>query len=482
MRSKRYNMSASSTVRTASAVVGSSAASSSSPGINSNPINPTIPSNAASPPAAPQSNTSAGNAQGAQPSRPSGAVSPSTNASSSTQRTTWILRTFPDLSPRTNDLIAVVGLVLTVLGLGWALYSGAVGLRLEIWSARNEALQTCLAIRHSEKLSLYCNETIKAGVTPPPVSRRGLVRTQDLFTRLLSDHTPAFLAAICVVTLAAGILTVICSRSWIEPFRPVISMVKFQPSTLETELTSAWEIIQSTWEVTCTTFVGYVYTDPPVGLSVPGMNNDYEVISEQPSVCIGRKIGIFYDSEDDDADDDIDSPDRNDSQITMDERRHDKAIRSEPSLIRSDSLIQHTDRTPLLSIANESQTTRLPGAMYTPMFQALDQCYVTLEGFLSTGPTQAHLFLTATNLQLRYRDVTAMQTLRVDLEDILGGSVNTDRPERVKLACKGVQEHIVYWLLFSSEVEAETFMSIVNCMSIVNKTHEYGYASEDEDA
>jgi len=46
-----------------------------------------------------------------------------------------------------GNLVAIVSLVAAIIALAWALYSGAVGVLAAKWSAHNDALQSCAAMR-----------------------------------------------------------------------------------------------------------------------------------------------------------------------------------------------------------------------------------------------------------------------------------------------------------------------------------------------
>ncbi|KAK5685391.1 hypothetical protein LTS10_003469 [Elasticomyces elasticus] len=57
-----------------------------------------------------------------------------------------------------GNVLAVTGLLITVLGVAWAIYTGVLGLRYG-------ALQTCATLYSIGKYSRYCNNTLNAGFT-----------------------------------------------------------------------------------------------------------------------------------------------------------------------------------------------------------------------------------------------------------------------------------------------------------------------------
>ncbi|KAK5707661.1 hypothetical protein LTR97_000199 [Elasticomyces elasticus] len=64
-----------------------------------------------------------------------------------------------------GNTLAVIGLLFTVLGVAWTIYTGVLGLRYG-------SLQTCATLYSIGKYSGYCNKTLDAGITPTPIMRR----------------------------------------------------------------------------------------------------------------------------------------------------------------------------------------------------------------------------------------------------------------------------------------------------------------------
>ena len=143
------------------------------------------------------------------------------------------------LSPRTKQWLSIakatskfiLGLVGT-LGVAWAIYIGVAGLNLQKWSAKNDSLQACLALRSN---SSYCDMTIEAGVTAPPIWRRGLPIPAPDSASLLLRKTPDVLALMIVLTVASVALAAIFIRPRMrpltQPFLPGDSMVRTVPTT-----------------------------------------------------------------------------------------------------------------------------------------------------------------------------------------------------------------------------------------------------------
>ncbi|TKA80923.1 hypothetical protein B0A55_01656 [Friedmanniomyces simplex] len=177
-----------------------------------------------------------------------------------------------------GNVLAVIGLVFTVFGAAWAIYTGVLGMRYG-------ALQSCASLYSIGKYSVYCNKTLEAGVTPAPMIRRHLTdiwsRSDNLIvsSRASAFWRPAFrksshfcegtnatsvlppwytangddmcidparsvqptfpsdpaLARSCVVavfTLAAGIFAFLYTRSKMRLFPPIVSSVRTLPLTL----------------------------------------------------------------------------------------------------------------------------------------------------------------------------------------------------------------------------------------------------------
>lgn len=132
-------------------------------------------------------------------------------------------------SPTFGNVLGAILLVLTVTSLGWILSVGLIGLKLQKWTAKNDALQSCLSWDTAGCHSCYCNETIEAGITRPPLMRRdpALVELVGSYDVTLWAYR---LSLITTTTLFIGILTLIYFRPHVELFRPIVSNVRTQPS------------------------------------------------------------------------------------------------------------------------------------------------------------------------------------------------------------------------------------------------------------
>ncbi|KAK5703436.1 hypothetical protein LTR17_022120 [Elasticomyces elasticus] len=75
-----------------------------------------------------------------------------------------------------GNVLALIGLLFTVLGVAWTIYTGVLGLRYG-------ALQTCATLYSIGKYSGPCNKTLDAGVTPAPVLRRDVLIRWDTLER-----------------------------------------------------------------------------------------------------------------------------------------------------------------------------------------------------------------------------------------------------------------------------------------------------------
>ncbi|KAK3634582.1 hypothetical protein LTR56_015162 [Elasticomyces elasticus] len=67
-----------------------------------------------------------------------------------------------------GNVLTVIGLLFTILGVAWTIYTGVLSLRYG-------ATQTCAALYSIGKYTGYCNKTLEAGVTPAPAIRRDTV-------------------------------------------------------------------------------------------------------------------------------------------------------------------------------------------------------------------------------------------------------------------------------------------------------------------
>ena len=141
------------------------------------------------------------------------------------------------ISTRYGNIIAIAGLVIAFLSLILAAYSGVILALATKWTARNDALQSCLTASTVGIYSEYCNKTMAAGVTKPPVEKRlgGLRQAGHAVIHDASgEHSPLEAATLVtatavVLTIAAGIFTIIAFRPHMEPFRSVLSLVKMPP-------------------------------------------------------------------------------------------------------------------------------------------------------------------------------------------------------------------------------------------------------------
>ena len=129
--------------------------------------------------------------------------------------------------PFFNVCSSVMKIIIATLGVSWAIYIGVAGLDLQKWSARNDSLQSCLAL---ESRSEYCNATIEAGVRPPPVWKRNLLVAIDNGTasvyNILNSTTPASISAAIVLTVSYLIAATLYFRPRMQPFHPVVSLAR----------------------------------------------------------------------------------------------------------------------------------------------------------------------------------------------------------------------------------------------------------------
>lgn len=197
-------------------------------------------------------------------------------------------------SPTLGNILGAVVLVLTVIGLGWAFGVGVVGLNLQKWTARNDALQSCLSWKDSGHTSSYCSHIIEVGVTRPPVLKRALsLAYSSIRPSREYDRFPVYqYAAVVTTTLCAGIFTLIYFRPRMAAFRPVISLVRMQPPQLIVEWFTA-----TTWLPLTVRRV--LSTHPEFGLLDDGTNQHAFIYG--PTIPneydSGQRIGVFYDSE-----------------------------------------------------------------------------------------------------------------------------------------------------------------------------------------
>ncbi|KAK4961889.1 hypothetical protein LTR10_002382 [Elasticomyces elasticus] len=61
-----------------------------------------------------------------------------------------------------GDVLAVIGLLFTILGVAWTIYTGVLSLHYN-------ALQTCATLYSIGKYSEYCNKVLDVGTTPAPM-------------------------------------------------------------------------------------------------------------------------------------------------------------------------------------------------------------------------------------------------------------------------------------------------------------------------
>lgn len=71
-----------------------------------------------------------------------------------------------------DTVIAVCSVAIAVVGLGWMIYSGNLSLKLQIWTAQKDALETCYLLRDIDKHPKFCNQTIDHGFEAPPAVKR----------------------------------------------------------------------------------------------------------------------------------------------------------------------------------------------------------------------------------------------------------------------------------------------------------------------
>ena len=186
---------------------------------NRAPAHPAVPGNvlAAS---QPTSNTQSPST-GQRPSRPSN------NAAASQVPTRRAVLRFL-LATWVGNLIAALALVVAILALGLSAYSSAIQAIVAKWSAKNDALQSCIAASAVDIFSTYCNETISAGVKRPPIVRRTM-QSSLLSAASTGGYQSLTIAWVCVVTVAAGVYAIVYSRPQMRPFRPVVSAVRIPP-------------------------------------------------------------------------------------------------------------------------------------------------------------------------------------------------------------------------------------------------------------
>lgn len=164
-------------------------------------------------------------------SQPGPAPSPPTGSPAASVATNHCPTSDKPYSERLRDWLCQTWIVnfagiIGIVGVIWTLYAGVVGLRIDIWAARNDALQTCLSLHAEHVYSTYCNETIDAGVTGPPLRKRTIF-TPSVILGVRLDRDSAFiLTMMVVVTIAAGVMTTICFNPRTRPFRPTISLVR----------------------------------------------------------------------------------------------------------------------------------------------------------------------------------------------------------------------------------------------------------------
>lgn len=95
------------------------------------------------------------------------------------------------LDTKIGNLVAIVGLAATYIGLAWAVYTGVVSLLGQRWTKRNDILQSCAALYSIGKYSDYCNATLEAGVRP---SRFVVKRHASTVAETIDDDTSELLA------------------------------------------------------------------------------------------------------------------------------------------------------------------------------------------------------------------------------------------------------------------------------------------------
>lgn len=130
----------------------------------------------------------------------------------------WLAKTW------LGNVVAVTGLVLTLFGIGWAVYTGIVGVVATKWQLKNDVLQSCAAlyvcassgplirftsfdmIQQVGMYSQYCNDTLQAGVLPPPIIKRGVEKKLDirLSQTSLSVGLDVLANLLCVPLLVAA--------------------------------------------------------------------------------------------------------------------------------------------------------------------------------------------------------------------------------------------------------------------------------------
>ena len=86
-----------------------------------------------------------------------------------------------------GNLIAGIGLIIGLASLALTAYSSAVQVIFNRWTAKNDALQSCLSTYDIGQYSKFCNETIAAGVPKPPVIKRETLRLGKRFR--MTFHT-----------------------------------------------------------------------------------------------------------------------------------------------------------------------------------------------------------------------------------------------------------------------------------------------------
>lgn len=134
----------------------------------------------------------------------------------------------PHLGPKkwSFDVFTFLATVLAIVGLAWTLYTGAVGLKVQTWTVRNDAFQTCLSLLEIGQLSAECNRTIEAGFFRPPVVKRALVATLYLSASSWTLSQSFVAACTIAATTAAGICSYIYLRPRVRPDPSVISLVR----------------------------------------------------------------------------------------------------------------------------------------------------------------------------------------------------------------------------------------------------------------
>ncbi|KAK3712249.1 hypothetical protein LTR37_009111 [Vermiconidia calcicola] len=124
------------------------------------------------------------------------------------------------LKTTVGNVVAMLGCLLTFIGLAWAFFTGITTYQDVKWSRQNEALQACASLYSIGKFTKYCNQTLDIGVTPAHPFKRLLRPNESVEDASLNVWFAISMATVVTIALACIVTRAVLTRPRMQAFSP----------------------------------------------------------------------------------------------------------------------------------------------------------------------------------------------------------------------------------------------------------------------